>query len=195
MLRRYANSLLRGNIDRADVFHDALMVILCHPRGPDDARWFAPWCRGVVRHVAVRSYRARRRADLLVCVGNEMDELPEDDTDWEVHAATRDLVTRGLEQLDPEARELLHRRYWLGENSGEIASDSPQSAAGIRMRIKRLLDSFSEEEESIWGTSERAEDGFAPQSGCRPKSDPANSTPEPHTDAGSSPTNKTRASS
>ena len=143
MLHRYARRVLGGAANASDVLHDALVVILCHPTGPADERWFGSWCRGVLRHVAVRSFRLHRRADLLVWLGDEMANLPDDDSDWEAHAAERDLVSRKLGQLDQSARELLHRKYWLGENAGEIAADSTESAAAVRMRIKRLIDSFT----------------------------------------------------
>ena len=49
-----------------------------------------------------------------------------------------DEIQAGLEDLDTGSRQVLVRRYVLGQTAAEIASDTNTSAAGVRMKLKRL---------------------------------------------------------
>lgn len=55
-----------------------------------------------------------------------------------------DLV-QALQRLKPRDREILARRYALGETSQEISEHVGLSDSGVRVRIGRVLDSLREE--------------------------------------------------
>jgi len=55
-----------------------------------------------------------------------------------------DLIA-ALERLNPDDRALLAMRYMAGFNSTELAAALGISAAGVRQRIKRLVDRLREE--------------------------------------------------
>ncbi|HEY3500610.1 MAG TPA: hypothetical protein VGK73_38215, partial [Polyangiaceae bacterium] len=52
--------------------------------------------------------------------------------------ASRSKLQRLAGRLDPQAIELLFRRYVLGETAKDIATELAQSPAALRMRLMRL---------------------------------------------------------
>jgi DNA-directed RNA polymerase specialized sigma24 family protein len=50
----------------------------------------------------------------------------------------RTKLNKHLGDLDSGSRQVLMRRYVLGQTAAEIASDTNTSAAGVRMKLKRL---------------------------------------------------------
>ena len=147
MLRKYAQRLIGNSDEAADILQDALITILCHPRGPAQLEWSAAWCRGILRNVAWHSRRARRRCnEVFVPVGDAISEVAERDTDWEHVFAERDVVSKRLACASEEAIELLYRRYWLEENSTDIAVALNKTPAGVRMKLKRLRSELARSE-------------------------------------------------
>jgi len=139
MLRKYAQRLIGNADDAADILQDALITILCHPRGPTHVEWSAAWCRGILRNVAWHLRRARRRcSEVFVPVGEAISEAAEPHVDWERVLADRDVVVKRLAGASAEAMELIYRRYWLEENSTDIALALNKTPAGVRMKLKRL---------------------------------------------------------
>jgi RNA polymerase sigma factor (sigma-70 family) len=144
MLRKYARRLIANPDDAADILQDALVTILCHPKGPTHLEWAAAWCRGILRNVAWHSRRARRRSnEVFVNAGDAILELAERDLDWEHLLAEREMAIQRLSSAREEAVELLYRRYWLEENSTDIAQALNKTPAGVRMKLKRLRTELS----------------------------------------------------
>jgi len=97
------------------------------------------WLLTIAANEARRSLRRRRRLWFI----------PLADDSGPTAAATQpddriDLV-EALQRLRPRDREILARRYGLGETSHQIAEQVGMSDSGVRVRIGRLLDSLREE--------------------------------------------------
>jgi RNA polymerase sigma factor (sigma-70 family) len=102
---------------------------------------FAAWLKSVARHIVLHKLRAQRyeRAKLAA-----LDTVSHVDP-W---ASDRDERVRSslaceLEQMDRPSREILLRRYVLGQTSHEIASEMNLSAAAVRMRLMRIRGELS----------------------------------------------------
>ena len=147
MLRKYAQRLIGNADDAADILQDTLLTILCHPKGPTHLEWSAAWCRGILRNVAWHSRRAQRRCNqVFIPVGDAISEVADSDIDWELLLAERDVVVRRLSSASKESIELIYRRYWLEENSTDIAHALNKTPAGVRMKLKRLRSELARSE-------------------------------------------------
>jgi RNA polymerase sigma-70 factor, ECF subfamily len=146
MLKRYALRLAGNADDAEDLLQDAFITILCHRSGPADLEWSGAWCRGIVRNIAWRARRSRRRRGEVFVPDDGISEIAEHHVDWENTLAERQLLANELSKAGDEALELLYRRYWLGESSTDIASALKQTPAGIRMKLKRVRNAIARSE-------------------------------------------------
>jgi RNA polymerase sigma-70 factor (ECF subfamily) len=71
--------------------------------------------------------------------GDEAPPLPDQSPGPDRHAAGRELLSRLLDGLGPEERELAQRRA-LGQGWNEIARDLGGTPQGHRMRLSRAID-------------------------------------------------------
>ena len=97
------------------------------------------WLLTIAANEARRWLRRRRLWQLISLA---------DDTGSTVAAGQPDAqidLVEALQRLPPRDREILARRYALGETSQEIADHVGLSDSGVRVRIGRLLDSLRKE--------------------------------------------------
>src|SRR5262249_3687499 len=137
-LRSYIKTLIANRDDAADLLQDTWLIALSHADAPVNTSDYAAWCRGIARNLAHRHWRtAKRDAEVFTPADldeNESDEMSDDICIEDVIAA-RDTLMESLEALDEPSRALLTSRYVDGKTSSEIAKETKQSAAAIRMKI------------------------------------------------------------
>lgn len=136
---RLALHLVGDAEDAQDLVQEVGIRVLRHPTGPRDEACFQAWCKGLLRNTAADHRRTvvRRPIDL---VGQGIDDFGARLTPVDPMLAVerRTKLTKHLEDLDTGSRQVLVRRYVLGQTAAEIASDTNTSAAGVRMKLKRL---------------------------------------------------------
>ena len=86
-----------------------------------------------------RSLRRRRLWQLITPTADHRSTVSHGQSDDHI-----DLV-EALQRLRPRDREILARRYALGETSQEISEHVGLSDSGVRVRIGRVLDSLRKE--------------------------------------------------
>jgi RNA polymerase sigma-70 factor, ECF subfamily len=144
MVRAYIRRFVRADDDVEDVFQDVGLIVWRHPSGPSDPRFFAAWCRGLVRHV-VLEHRRRWRRDAIEDVGATAEEasISPDTQDTEHLVSLREQLMRIWDRASPAAQGLILRRYLLGESASDIASELGSSAVAVRMKLKRARTALS----------------------------------------------------
>jgi RNA polymerase sigma-70 factor (ECF subfamily) len=138
-LTRLAFHLLGNTEDAQDLIQEVGLRVLRHPTGPRDEACFLAWCKGLVRN-GVADYRrtiGRRPID-FVGLGIEDYGSRLTPVDPMLIVERRTKLTKHLGDLDTGSRQVLVRRYVLGQTATEIASDLKSSPAGVRMKLKRL---------------------------------------------------------
>jgi RNA polymerase sigma-70 factor (ECF subfamily) len=136
---RLALHLLGNTEDAQDLVQEVGIRVLRHPTGPRDEACFQAWCRGLLRNSAA-DYRRTvvRRPIELVGLGIDDFGARVTPVDPMVAVEQRTKLNKHLGDLDSGSRQVLMRRYVLGQTAAEIASDTNTSAAGVRMKLKRL---------------------------------------------------------
>jgi DNA-directed RNA polymerase specialized sigma24 family protein len=131
MLRSHIRELVDDPELASDIFQEVILRLLSDATGPEELGAFVDYGRQLAEEVARAPSRQSR-------------ELPlEDDPldpwlDPERTMDTREALERAVHHLGDDARELLVRRYVLGENARELAFGSRQSPAALRVRLMRL---------------------------------------------------------
>jgi RNA polymerase sigma factor (sigma-70 family) len=97
------------------------------------------WLLTIAANEARRSLRRRRLRQLVSIADDRGPTIAASQPDDQI-----DLV-EALQRLRPRDREILARRYALGETSKEIGKSIGMSDSGVRVRIGRLLGSLREE--------------------------------------------------
>lgn len=105
-------------------------------REPDKVRG---WLLTITANEARRSLRRRRLRRLISLTDESHRTVQARAPEGEI-----DLIA-ALQRLAPRDREILARRYALGETSQEIAEQVGMSDSGVRVRIGRLLRMLREE--------------------------------------------------
>ena len=105
-------------------------------REPDKARG---WLLTITANEARRWLRRRRLWQLITPAVDPRSSVSADQSDDHI-----DLV-QALQRLRPRDREILARRYALGETSQEISEHVGLSDSGVRVRIGRVLESLRKE--------------------------------------------------
>lgn len=96
------------------------------------------WLLTIAANEARRSLRYRRLRQLVPLLDDGAPRTAERAPDDHI-----DLV-EALQRLSPRDREILARRYALGETSQEIGEQIGMSDSGVRVRIGRLLEALRE---------------------------------------------------
>jgi DNA-directed RNA polymerase specialized sigma24 family protein len=134
MLRAYARSLVEDAELSNDIFQEVILRLLSAPNVPDDVLGFAEHGRQLAWELARRAPAPGGESQL--------EEEPLDPwLDPERAVDTREELQRAVHHLGDEARELLVRRYVLGENARELSSGRTQTPAAVRVRLMRLRSS------------------------------------------------------
>jgi RNA polymerase sigma-70 factor (ECF subfamily) len=97
------------------------------------------WLLTIAANEARRSLRRGRFRQLIPLADEGSRTVPARQPDDQI-----DLI-QAIQRLRPRDREILARRYALGETSQEIAEQVGLSDSGVRVRIGRLLQMLREE--------------------------------------------------
>lgn len=97
------------------------------------------WLLTIAANEARRCLRRRRLRQLIPLADEGSRTAPARQPDDQI-----DLI-QAIQRLRPRDREILARRYALGETSQEIAEQVGLSDSGVRVRIGRLLQMLREE--------------------------------------------------
>jgi RNA polymerase sigma-70 factor (ECF subfamily) len=136
---RLAFQLLGNAEDAQDLVQDVGLRVLRHPTGPRDGACFQAWCKGLLRNGAADFRRTTgRRPVELVGLGIDDYSARLTPVDPMLAVEQRTKLSKHLGDLDHDSRQVLMRRYVLGQTATEIASDLKSSPAGVRMKLKRL---------------------------------------------------------
>ena len=138
-LTRLAFHLVGNAEDAQDLVQDVGLRVLRHPTGPRDESCFQAWCKSLLRNSAADHRRATGRRPIEF-VGLGIDDYCARLTPVDPMLAfdQRAKLVKHLGELTPRSRQVLVRRYVLGQTATEIASETNTSPAGVRMKLKRL---------------------------------------------------------
>jgi RNA polymerase sigma-70 factor (ECF subfamily) len=136
---RFALHLVGNVEDAQDLVQEVGIRVLRHPTGPRDEACFQAWCKGLLRNSAA-DYRRTAVRRPIELVGSGIDDFGARVTPVDPMLAVerRTKLSKHLGDLDSGSQQVLVRRYVLGQTAAEIASDTNTSAAGVRMKLKRL---------------------------------------------------------
>lgn len=139
MVRATLRELLEDPEMEAEAFQEVILRLLSSPTEPEDLATFADRSRRVAMDVARRVALSATDAPLDQ---EPLEQEPEDPwIDPEGAVDTREELELLLHNLGDDAKELLVRRYVLGENASELAFARSQSPAALRVRLMRLRSS------------------------------------------------------
>ena len=129
-----------GDPDLANDVAQSAWTAAWHNRGrlrePDKVRG---WLLTIAANEARRALRRRRLRHLIPLADDSGSRVAASPPDDQI-----DLI-QALQRLAPRDREILARRYALGETSQEIAEQVGMSDSGVRVRIGRLLNALRKE--------------------------------------------------
>jgi RNA polymerase sigma factor (sigma-70 family) len=97
------------------------------------------WLLTIAANEARRSLRRRRLRQFIPLADDTARTVPARPSDDQI-----DLI-QAIQRLRPRDREILARRYAMGETSQEIGDQVGMSDSGVRVRIGRLLEMLREE--------------------------------------------------
>lgn len=133
-------SLTRNEQDALDLVQDVCIAVLTTAMRFDDETHFARWCSGVVQRIALQSYRRSRRRTQLeaqlggACRGSGFEAV----ADPEARVGRQQLVEKTVSAVDIESLELLLARYVERASATELALQSKQSPAALRVKLSRI---------------------------------------------------------
>jgi RNA polymerase sigma factor (sigma-70 family) len=132
--------MTRNEQDALDLVQDVCIAVLTTTIRFEDETHFARWCSGVIRRIALQSYRHTRRRTQIeaelggVCRGSGFEAV----ADPEARVSRRQMVARSASAVDVESLELLLARYVERSSASELAQQSRQSPAAVRVKLSRI---------------------------------------------------------
>lgn len=137
-IRRFALRMCRNEADADDVLQDALLSIAQHLDGYEGRSSLASWAFAIARSACSRKRRGKKNEPTEgehELVGHASDAPAPDE-----HAASRqlgELVTRSLDELSDEHREVLLLRDVEGLTAAEAATVLGISVDALKSRLHR----------------------------------------------------------
>lgn len=142
MLCRFLLFLLGDVQDAEDLAQESFRVAATKEPGLEQVSDCGAWLRSIARNLARNYVRKRRRSwvlldsDALELAENRFVETGSDRDDvWEVR---RQALAACLAKLPSSDRELLRRRYQLGQRVKDIASELGMEPNSLSKRLERL---------------------------------------------------------
>lgn len=132
--------LMRNEEDALDLLQDVCIAVLMSPIQFQDEGHFLRWCSGVAQRTALQSYRRRTRRERLeaevgsTCRGTGFELV----ANPEARVAHCQLVDRSTADIDIKSLELVMARYVDRATASELADDSQQSPAAVRVKLSRI---------------------------------------------------------
>lgn len=134
----YLRTLLPTSADVDDVFQETSMVLWREFHGFTLGTNFCAWACTIALN-RVRAWRSRRVRELLkFSTALTLEISDELISSSEVYDARLSALSGCMSQLKPHHRELLHRRYELGESVESIAQSSNQSVDAVYKMLSRI---------------------------------------------------------
>jgi RNA polymerase sigma-70 factor, ECF subfamily len=143
----YALRLLRNPFDAEEVTQDAFVRAcrtLAAKYGPERCRQLEmrPWLFRITRNLALNRIRDRRSAGegrFSPVDDRAVANIPQDDGAGQPFAILQDTLSRALDKLEAESRDLVVLRFMEGLSYAEIAQATGGSEAGARAKVFRAL--------------------------------------------------------
>lgn len=143
-IRRFIHARISNPEDVADLVQDVGVLVLAHDNPPLGEPAFRAWLFSIARNVVFRHWRTSKRQNaLLTPTDFAVDEPCGNDESPEDAIIRSQSVSETLAMMDPAARALLTARYVYGKSFLEIADESRESSATVRMRVMRLRDKMN----------------------------------------------------
>lgn len=143
-LRAYTARFVAEPADALDLVQDAFIRAWRSLADLDPARPVWPWLRTIARNLVIDHLRRRQRRPEHPLAHLEQEaaaETPEAaDAETGRQAAAISALQGCLEELDPANRDLVQRRFHLGEPVQAIAEALGLRANSLSMRLTRLRD-------------------------------------------------------
>jgi RNA polymerase sigma-70 factor (ECF subfamily) len=135
-LFRYLIVCCRGDEEAArDALQETMVRVVRHVRCFQDEKAFWDWLTVLARSAAVDGGRKRSRyGNLLTRFARTTVPTPVPPMNGAIHEA----LERGLEELPPDDRALLFRKYEEGAGVRQIALDSGTSESAVESRLVRI---------------------------------------------------------
>ena len=135
---QYVLTLTRGASEAEDLTHEAFLLAFDRlvERRPIDSPGL--WLRGVVRNLVKEWWRKKRR--LPIELAEQLRQLAEDvdNSSEELRAGREAALTRCLEKLTDDERQLMRARYEDGLRITQIAEQQEANAETMRVRLFRI---------------------------------------------------------
>ncbi len=143
----YALRLLRNPFDAEEVTQDAFVRAcrtLAADYGPERCRQLEmrPWLFRITRNLALNRIRDRRSAGegrFSPVDDPAVADIPQDDSAGQPFEILQDTLSRALDKLEAESRDLVALRFIEGLSYAEIAQATGGSEAAARAKVFRAL--------------------------------------------------------
>lgn len=132
--------MMRNEEDALDLLQDVCVTVLLSPIDFQDERHFLSWCSGVAQRTALQAYRRSLRRERLeaevggACRGSGFEPV----ANPEARVTHGQLVHRSIAAIDMKSLELMMARYVDHASASELADDSQQSPAAVRVKLSRI---------------------------------------------------------
>ena len=139
MLVVYLKASLGNSTDVDDVFQETMIVAWKRLDDFDQTRPFAPWLRGIARHLVLSHHRQRSK---YLCNPTVLDQLErrldqigsrQEDT-WEEKV---DLVRACVDSLPENYRTVVTQRYFQQQAIRQVSELLDLSVAAVKKRLQR----------------------------------------------------------
>ncbi len=149
MLCRFLLFLLRNPQDAEDLAQETFRVAAAKGPEPGEARDYGAWLRATARNLVRNHLRQRQRRPAAVPLdGLELAESRFIETGSErddVWAARREALAACLAKLPQTERDLLRRRYQVGQRVRDIARDLGIEPNSLSKRLERIRERLRQE--------------------------------------------------
>lgn len=140
MLFGFIYSLVRDVAVAEEIFQEVAVVAMEKERKGDEVvREPARWLKEVVRRLVLAGYRTRQGRAIAVdpeYLATVAQGFEESTHDWEQDRL--EALGNCLEQVSPENRDLLRRRYVEGASYEEIARAAQRKPGALRVMVHRI---------------------------------------------------------
>lgn len=144
-IRRFALRMCRNEADADDVLQDALLSIASHLDGYEGRSSLSSWAFAIARSACSRRRRGKKNepAESDTVLASQASDQPAPD-DRAVDKQLGEMVTRSLDELSEEHREVLLLRDVEGMTAAEAAAVLGISVDALKSRLHRARTALRE---------------------------------------------------
>ncbi len=140
MLTSFIRSLVQNHDAVDDLFQEAMLTAWRRLDSYDRSRPFAPWLRGIARHLVLR-HRDRAPRDVQSCDPDVLDALEARYIELakhpEQHSDTIERLAYCLQGLPERLAEAIHLVYEKGLGMRDVSQQLEASEEAIKKRVQR----------------------------------------------------------